>query len=456
MDSIDVLVVGEDARTNMLCLKLAESPLLRKLYCFRGNAGTAQVAENIVLRTDRKDTFEDQVVKLAAALGVGLVVVGPEDPLINGVADKLLTVGIPTFGPRAKAAFKTEGSKVESDRLARRRGVPRPKAWVARSMADVERCLAENGNQPVVVKPDKPTGGKGVTVPKTVEEVWAAAFACLEEGAFNNAGRVVLLEELLEGPEVSVFVFTDGRRVSRPFSARDRKLRFAEREKREHNPNTGGMRAIAPAPFWNLGLEEEIMETIMRPMVAELLWQDAMYRGVLYAGIILTPEGPKVLEFNCRFGDPEAQAILPLLKSDLLEVMLACAQGNLHKMQVEWDYERWCIAINLVDEAYPGQPQNGGRITGLEAEQEGTFVLHYGTTLLECADGRKSYRLNGSGRRISVGGIGGTREEAILRATYRVAGETPIEFPGLVWRQDVEIEEEGLPGELLERYSYVA
>ena len=416
--TIDILLLGSGGREHALAVKLAESPLCGTLYIAPGNGGTAQVGENVALAEDDPEAVAD----FARGAGVGLVVIGPEAPLVAGVADAVRDAGIQCFGPGAAGA-QMEGSKKFSKELMARAGIP---TAAYGSFTDETSALAYVREQgaPIVVKADGLAAGKGVIVAATLEEAEGAVRECFG-GTFGSAGSTVVVEECLTGPECSLLAFTDGKTVLPMATAQDHK-RALEGDK---GPNTGGMGVYSPVPIVT---EDELaaMKQVMIDTVAELAAEGIDYRGCLYGGFMLTEDGPKVLEFNARFGDPETQVILPRLKNDLVEVMLACAEQRLDEVELAWRDE-WAVAVVLTSAGYPGSYEKGKVITGIEDAEamEDVTVYHAGTAVRE--DGEL---VTSSGRVIAVTALGETFEAARDRA-YEACEK--IDFEGKTLRHDI-------------------
>lgn len=416
--TIDILLLGSGGREHALAAKLAVSPLCGTLYIAPGNGGTVQVGENVALAEDDPEAVAD----FARETGVGLVVIGPEAPLVAGVADAVRAAGISCFGPGAEGA-QMEGSKKFSKELMARAGIP---TAAYGSFTDEALALAYVREQgaPIVVKADGLAAGKGVIVAATLEEAEDAVRECFQ-GAFGVAGSTVVVEECLTGPECSLLAFTDGKTVLPMATAQDHK-RALEGDK---GPNTGGMGVYSPVPIVT---EDELaaMKQVMLDTVAELAAEGIDYRGCLYGGFMLTNDGPKVLEFNARFGDPETQVILPRLKNDLVEVMLACAEGRLDEVELAWRDE-WAVAVVLTSAGYPGSYEKGKVITGIEDAEamEDVTVYHAGTTVRE--DGEL---VTSGGRVLAVTALGDTFEAARDLA-YEACEK--IDFEGKTLRRDI-------------------
>ena len=416
--TIDILLLGSGGREHALARKLAESPRCGTLYIAPGNGGTLQEGVNVALAEDDPEA----VAAFAREEGIGLVVIGPEAPLVAGVADAVRVAGIPCFGPGAEGA-QMEGSKKFSKELMARAGIPTAAYGSFTDEASALAYVSEQG-APIVVKADGLAAGKGVIVAATLEEAEEAVRECFQ-GAFGAAGSTVVVEECLTGPECSLLAFTDGKTVLPMATAQDHK-RALEGDK---GPNTGGMGVYSPVPIVT---EDELaaMKQVMLDTVAELAAEGIDYRGCLYGGFMLTNDGPKVLEFNARFGDPETQVILPRLKNDLVEVMLACAEGRLDEVELAWRDE-WAVAVVLTSAGYPGSYEKGKVITGIEDAEamEDVTVYHAGTAVRE--DGEL---VTSGGRVLAVTALGDTFEAARDLA-YEACEK--IDFEGKTLRRDI-------------------
>ena len=370
---IDILVLGGGGREHALCWKLRQSPRAGRLLCAPGNAGIAKVAECV----DLAIADPDAVVAFAREHAIGLVVVGPEGPLVAGVVDALRAAGIAAFGPTAAAA-QLEGSKGFTKELARAAGIPTAGFRRFASAADAHHYVAVHP-LPVVVKADGLASGKGVTVAETNEEGLAA---------LADINGPVVIEECLSGPEASLFVLTDGKTISVWPSAQDHKRAFDD----DTGPNTGGMGVVSPAPRLTDALQARAIAEIIAPTLKAMADAGMPYTGVLYAGLMLTADGPKLIEYNCRFGDPEAQALMLRLDSDLLEILLACAEGRLAEVTPKWSADA-AVTIVYAAMGYPGTPITGTVIDNIDgAEALGVEVFHAGT------------RRNAAGKLVAAGG----------------------------------------------------
>lgn len=415
--AIDILLLGSGGREHAIAKKLAASPRCGKLYIAPGNGGTSQEGENISL--DENDPTA--VAAFAKDHGCGMVVIGPEAPLVVGVADAVREAGIPCFGPGAEGA-QMEGSKLFSKQLMERAGVP---TAAYGSFTDEQSALDYVNAQgaPLVVKADGLAAGKGVIVATELEQALDAVHECFS-GAFGDAGNTVVVEEMLTGPECSLLAFTDGITV-RPMATSQDHKRVLEGDL---GPNTGGMGVYSPVPIVTPE-EHETMVAIMHQTVEQLHREGIDYRGCLYGGFMLTPAGPKVLEFNARFGDPETQVILPRLQNDLVDVMLACAEQRLDEVELSW-CDDWAVSVVLTSAGYPGSYEKGKVITGIEDAEtlDGVTVYHAGTRE---QDGQI---LTNGGRVIDVTALGATFEEA---RNLAYAACEKIDFEGKTLRHDI-------------------
>ncbi len=420
-----VLLLGSGGREHALAWRISQSPHLDRLWVAEGNAGTARLATN--LPVDPGDTLS--VVETARSLGIGLVVVGPELPLANGIVDRLSEAGIRAFGP-TQAAARIESSKGFARAIMQEAGVPGPSFGVFRDEQQALEYLSSHPG-PTVVKADGLAAGKGVLLCQTAEEAAAAVRRCMTEGAFGAAGKTVVIEEFLTGQEISVFAFTDGETISPLVAACD----YKQVGDGDVGPNTGGMGSFTPPEFWNEGLADEVKHTVIAPVLRLLAGRGTPYRGVLYAGLMLTEKGIQTLEFNCRFGDPEAQVILPLLESDPLEVMLACAKGTLGQVPVSWR-SRAHVGVVMTSGGYPGEYQTGCRITGLETEIPNSLVFHAGTSQRSSpsGEGPEDPVATSGGRVLTVVGWGDDLADARFNAYRRLE---MIHFDGCYYRRDI-------------------
>ena len=416
-----VLLVGSGAREHAIAWRLAQSRALTRLWVANGNGGTARIAENLAVSPEDMEGVESAARRLA----VDLVVVGPETPLAAGLVDRLDAAGIAAFGPTSGAA-QIEASKSFALDLMREAGVPCPDFRSFRDQSAALDFLRSHGG-PVVIKADGLAAGKGVALCDGPEDAAAAVWACMTDRVFGESGDTVVIEEYLTGPEVSVFAFSDGEHLSSLAAACDYK-RLGDADQ---GPNTGGMGSFAPPDFWNEELSREINRSIMQPVVRSMAERGTPFKGVLYAGIMITSDGPRVLEFNCRLGDPETQVIMPQLVTDPLELMTACAEGRVDGLSVQWD-ERVQVGVVMVSAGYPGSYETGSEIHGLSGETPGTVVFHGGTRLI--GDGDSSRTATNGGRVLTVVGSGQSLAQARSAAYHRVQ---QISFEGAHYRSDI-------------------
>ena len=413
-----VLVVGGGGREHAILWALSKSPKVSQLYCAPGNGGIAALAECVPI----KATDVAAMVSWAKENAMDFVVVAPDDPLALGMVDALEEAGIPAFGPRANAAI-VESSKIFSKELMAKYHIPTAKY---QSFTDLDEALAyiRREGAPIVVKADGLALGKGVVVAQTVAEAEEAARSMMADRKFGAAGSRVVIEECMTGPEVTVLCFTDGEHLSPMPPSRDHKRAYDG----DKGPNTGGMGAISPAPGYTPEIAQRCMEEIFRPTIDALRAEGRPFQGVLYFGLMLTPSGPKVVEYNARFGDPECQAVLSLLESDLMEIFLACRNGTLDQVDVRWTDGAACCLV-LASGGYPGKYETGLPITGLEEAGRTAVVFHAGTKR-----GEDGQILTSGGRVLGVTATADTLEAAIQKA-YESAGA--ISFPDMHFRTDI-------------------
>jgi phosphoribosylamine---glycine ligase len=417
---LKVLVVGSGGREHALVEALAASPLQPEMYAAPGNPGISRIAETVDIPIDDLVSLRDY----AADNGIDLTVVGPEMPLIGGISEAFWEAGLKVFGP-SRAAARIEGSKVFAKELMRHAGVPTASFEAFDREAAALAYLRAHRDYPVVVKADGAAAGKGVTVAKSRDEAEEAVRAAFG-GKFGAAGERIVIEEYLEGREASIFVVTDGEEILPFLPAQDYKRVFDGDE----GPNTGGMGAYSPIIWMEPATYAAILEDIIRPTIHQLALIGAPYTGLLYAGVMVTETGPKALEFNCRFGDPETQVILPRLGSDLLELMIAAGDEDLAGREVVWSADK-AVCVVLASEGYPESSSSGDEISGLENIPAGVYVYHAAT---EESDG--SFHTAG-GRVLNVVGTGPTIIEARARA---YAAVEQIQFEGMHYRTDIALE----------------
>jgi len=415
-----VLLVGSGGREHALAWALAASPLLSKLWCAPGNAGIAQVAECVPIGVDDLDAL----VTFARDKAVDFVVVGPEAPLVAGLVDRLDAAGIKAFGPTAAAA-RLEGSKGFLKDLCQRHGIPTA-AYRRFTDAGEARAYIHEVGTPIVIKADGLAAGKGVTVAMSIDEALAAVHDALEGKVFGSAGASLVIEEFMEGEELSLFALVDGTHALALAAAQDHKRAFDG----DRGPNTGGMGAYSPAPIGTAALVERAMAEIVRPTVAAMAAEGHPFKGVLYAGLMITEEGPKLIEYNVRFGDPETQPLMLRLKSDLLPALLATVDGGLAHFDLRWRDET-AIVVVMATEGYPGSYGKGSVIRGLDeaAKVEGVEIFHAGTKF-----GPGGEVLANGGRVLGIAALGRDVAQARERA-YRAVDL--IDWPEGFCRRDI-------------------
>ena len=413
-----VLVVGSGGREHAICWKLKQSPKVTELFCAPGNGGIAQTAKCV----DVKATDVDGMVKWAKDNAMDFVVVAPDDPLALGMVDALEGAGIPAFGPRANAAI-VEASKAFSKELMKKYHIPTARY---ETFTELDKALAyiEEQGAPIVVKADGLALGKGVVVAATVDEAKAAAREMMADKKFGESGSTVVIEECMTGPEVTVLAFADGEHVRTMPASQDHKRAFDG----NRGPNTGGMGAVSPPPQNTPETARLSEEVTVYEQTRALKAEGRPFHGVIYFGLMLTPDGPRVVEYNARFGDPECQAVLSLLDSDLLDIFTACREGTLDRMDIRWKDQAACCLV-LASGGYPLDYQKGYPISGLEEAGKSAVVFHAGTRLGEHGE----YLTNG-GRVLGVTALGGTLDQAIASA---YAAAAPISFQGMHFRRDI-------------------
>lgn len=414
-----VLVIGSGGREHALTWKLKQSSAIDRLFCAPGNAGTAAVAENVPIAA----TSLAELREFAKQNAIDLTIVGPDDPLAMGIVDLFATERLRIFGP-TKSAARLESSKIFAKDLMRAQKVPTAEA---RTFSDAEAALAycEELKFPVVIKADGLALGKGVIIAENIVTARSTVEMMMNEARFGEAGRRIVIEEFLQGTECSIHAFVDGKNYRLLESARDHKRAFDHDE----GPNTGGMGAFSPANNWNAQLQATLEKEVMKPLLRGLAKEKIVYRGLLYPGLMITNDGARVLEFNCRFGDPETQALLPRLKSDLLPLLEATIDGKIDKCEIKWD-KRTSVTVVLASAGYPGKYEAGKTISGLEqaAKLDGVQIFHAGTKI---ANGEV---VTSGGRVLAVTAL--ASDIAAARARAYEAAEC-IQFEGCHYRRDI-------------------
>ncbi len=412
-----VLVVGGGGREHALVWKVAQSPQVDRIYCAPGNAGIADLAECLPISSEDVDGL----LKWALQENIDLTVVGPEAPLAMGIVDRFQEAGLKIFGP-SKAAAEIEGSKAFAKNLMEKYNIPTARYALFTELAVAEEYIRDL-NGPCVVKADGLAAGKGVIIASDTATALAAVREIMADRAFGAAGDTVVIEEMLEGEEVSILAFTDGEHIVPMVSAQDHKRVYDN----DQGPNTGGMGAYSPAPVYTAQLHEQVVREILQPTVAGMKAEGRTYVGVLYAGLMITKDGPKVLEYNARMGDPETQPIMARLQSDLVEIIAAILEQRLDQIVINWSNEA-AVCVVLASGGYPGSYPKGKAISGLEQNYPEVVVFHAGTAL---QDGKV---VTAGGRVLGVTGTGRSIQEAITNTYQAVSG---ISFEGLLYRQDI-------------------
>lgn len=414
-----VLVIGGGGREHALVWKISQSPIVTDIYCAPGNAGSAEIANNVPIAADQID----QLLEFAETNEIGLTVVGPEQPLVLGIVDRFQEKGLRIFGPTALAA-ELEGSKAFSKDLMKKYGLPTAEYETFTSREMAQRYIDEK-NQPLVVKASGLAAGKGVILCQNREEGLSAVNTIMKEKSFGEAGDQVVIEEFLEGQEVSVLAFSDGNTVLLMDSAQDHKAALDG----DKGPNTGGMGAYSPAPVFTDLLRQKVRDKIMLPLVRAMKSEGRPYKGILYAGLMLTKHGPIILEFNARFGDPETQPLLVRMASDIVPLFEACIDGTLDQHELKWKPES-SVCVVMAAKGYPGSYEKGKMIKGLEEAGDLTdvVVFHAGTK----TDDNKV--LTSGGRVLGVTATGPDVPSAIKKA---YAAVEKIQWDGIHYRKDI-------------------
>lgn len=418
---MNVLVIGSGGREHALAWKIAQSPLVETVFCAPGNPGVYRLKNGRCTGLNVKDFMA--IGQFITENGVGLTVVGPEDPLAAGITDSLRKEGHTVFGPVAAAA-QLESSKAFAKAFMKRNGIPTA-AYEEFKDADAAIAYVKKHGAPIVVKADGLAAGKGVTVAQDVHTAVQAIREAMVDRIFGEAGGKVVIEECLVGEEASILAFCDGKTVVPMVSSQDHKAVYDG----DQGPNTGGMGAYSPAPVVTPEMQARIQREILQPVISGMAEAGSPYQGILYAGLMITGEGPKVIEFNVRFGDPETQVVLPRMKTDIVPVFLACCDGSLHTQTIEYD-DTPCVTVVMTSGGYPKDYEKGKGITGIEAAESDpdVMVFHAGTKE------RDGALLTNGGRVLNV-----TARGATLRATIDRAYEAvrKIHFEGVHYRTDI-------------------
>lgn len=414
-----VLVIGSGGREHALTWKIAQSPLVDQVFCAPGNPGMASIATCVDIGVGDFDAL----LAFAQENQIELTVVGPEDPLADGIVDLFQEAGLRAFGPN-KAAAQLEGSKAFAKRVMERHGIPTAK-YAEFDNAENAEAYVRNQGAPIVIKADGLAAGKGVTVAQTVDEAVEAIRHAMVDNVFGDAGARVIVEEFMFGEEASIFALSDGEHLIALASSQDHKPAYEG----DTGPNTGGMGAYSPAPVVTKELFEEIRHSVLEACIHGMKADGNAYQGVLYAGLMMTETGPRVVEFNCRFGDPETQVVLPRMKSDIVPLMIACCDGTLAEQELEWE-DRECVTVVMASGGYPGSYEKGKVITGIaDAETaDSCMVFHAGTKHVE------GDLVTNGGRVLGVTAFGQTIAEAI-DAAYE--GVSKIHFDDAFHRNDI-------------------
>ena len=415
-----ILVVGSGGREHAIVRKLKESSQVEAVYCAPGNGGISRDAECFPVNAMDKEGM----LSLAKEKAVDLVFVAPDDPLAAGMVDFLEAAGIPCFGPNAAAA-EIEASKVFSKNLMKKYGIPTAGYEVFSDPTQALEYIKAQGKYPAVIKADGLALGKGVVIAQNEEEAKAALHSIMEDKIFGDSGTQVVVEEFLTGPEVSVLAFTDGKTLCPMVSSMDHKRAYDG----DKGPNTGGMGTISPNPFYSDEVAKECMEKIFQPTVAAMNAEGRPFKGCLYFGLMLTPDGPKVIEYNSRFGDPETQVVLPRLKTDFAEIVKAVAEERLSQLSIQWS-EQASACVVMASGGYPGSYPKGIEMHGLDenGQVDGVTVYHAGTKY------ENGKFLTNGGRVLGVTALGDTLDQALDTA---YAAVEKISFEGAMYRKDI-------------------
>lgn len=412
-----ILLIGSGGREHTLAWKIAQSALVKKLYVAPGNAGTAQIATNV----DIKATNKEALLEFALQHKIDLTVVGPEQPLADGIVDIFQSQGLKIYGPNKQAA-QIEASKTFAKNLMKKYSIPTADYRAFTNYCEAKKYLT-NQEFPIVIKADGLAAGKGVIIAKTLSEALASLKEIMQNKAFGSAGCEVVIEQFLQGQELSLLAFTDGETVLPMVTAQDHKQAYDN----DKGPNTGGMGTFSPAKLLTAEQYNDVVENIMVKTVQALKSEGITYNGVLYGGLMLTKDGVKVIEFNCRFGDPEAQVVIPRLKTDIVEIMLASLNNELGSINLTWS-KKTAVCVILASGGYPTKYEKGFAISGLNQDLKDTLILHAGTKLA----GTKV--VTNGGRVLGITALADNKDEAIKKA-YKAVEK--IHFEGVFYRTDI-------------------
>jgi len=413
-----ILVVGSGGREHALVWKISQSPLVDKIYCAPGNPGIGDLAENVSLKASQLD----ELLHFALDNHIDLTVVGPEDPLVDGIVDKFTSTGVKIFGPEGKAA-QLEGSKAFAKNLMKKYKIPTAEYEIFDSYLEAKDFIKRIKQFPIVLKANGLAAGKGVLICLSRDEALHGISMLMEKKVFGTAGEQIVIEEFLDGEEVSIFVLSDGRNYRLLSSSQDHKKVFEG----DTGKNTGGMGAYAPAPVINENYMKKIEAAIIQPSLEAMIKETTPYKGLLYFGLVLTGQGPKVLEYNCRFGDPETEVVLPLLKSDLVPLLLATIDGTLDEYDIEIE-SGYAFDVVLASGGYPDAYEKGKVISGLDNLDKEILVFHAGT-----AKKNESLITNG-GRVLNVVGLGDSFQKVRDLVYTNIKN---ISFEGMHYRKDI-------------------
>jgi len=414
-----VLVVGSGGREHALVWKLHQSPLVKEIYCAPGNSGTSKIATNAAINAEDISGL----IEFASRKGIDLTVVGPEAPLIGGIENKFSKKGLKLFGP-SKDGAEIEGNKAFAKSLMKKCKIPTAEFQTFKNRNSAVEYIKERG-VPIVIKASGLAAGKGVIVAYDFDEAFRVVDMIMVEKKFGDAGKQIIVEEYLEGEEASAIAFTDGETILSLLPSQDHKPIYDG----DKGPNTGGMGAYAPAPLIDKSLLTKIEDEILKPIVCGMRDEGRLYKGVLYAGLMITKDGPKVLEFNCRFGDPETQPILPLLETDIVEIMLATVDGRLDEIEIKW-MNKFGVCVVIASGGYPGSYEKGKKIEDIDTldELDDIIVFHAGTKY------ERENLVTSGGRVLGVTGIGDTLKGTINK-TYKAVKK--IKFENMYYRTDI-------------------